>query len=155
MVVKNGYNMFCASENIFLSFIIPCYNEETAIPLLYNEIIKNIEFIEGPVEIIFVDDGSTDATLKELKQLSSKDDRIHYISFSRNFGKEAALLAGLQACRGECIVMLDADEQDPLYLIPKMLEAVASGEYDCARCRRINRNGENLVRTFFSRRFYR
>ena len=143
------------SETVYLSFVIPCYNEEKTIPLLFNELIKIIPLIDRTAELIFVDDGSTDATLKELQQLSSQDTRVHYISFSRNFGKEAAILAGLQAARGEYTATLDADGQDPLYLIPKMLEAVVSGEFDCAGCRRMNRRGEPPVRSFFSRLFYK
>jgi glycosyltransferase involved in cell wall biosynthesis len=105
-------------------------------------------------ELIFVDDGSKDNTLKELEQLADKDSRVHCISFSRNFGKEAAILAGLQITRGEYVVVLDADGQDPPSLIPQMLEAVVSGEYDCSGTRRVNRTGEPLVRSFFARCFY-
>jgi glycosyltransferase involved in cell wall biosynthesis len=105
--------------------------------------------------LIFIDDGSKDTTLKILRQMANNDIRVHYISFSRNFGKEAAMLAGLQAARGTYTVVLDADGQDPPALIPQMLEAVASGEYDCAGTRRINRAGEPPVHSFFARRFYR
>jgi len=105
-------------------------------------------------EIIFVDDGSRDKTLNILRRLAGQDKRIHYISFSRNFGKEAAMLAGLQAARGVYIATLDADGQDPPSLIPKMLEAVVSEDYDCAASRRVNRTGEPPVRSFFARCFY-
>jgi len=133
---------------------VPCYNEEISIPAFYEEAVKAGKLINGQFEIIFVDDGSTDNTLNILRQLANQDARIHYISLSRNFGKEAALLAGLQAARGEYIVTLDVDGQDPPSLIPQMLEAVASGEYDCAGTRRVNRMNEPPVRSFFARRFY-
>jgi glycosyltransferase involved in cell wall biosynthesis len=110
--------------------------------------------INQQFEIIFVDDGSTDNTLRILRQLANQDARIHYISLSRNFGKEAALFAGLQAARGEYIVTLDVDGQDPPSLIPQMLEAVTSGEYDCAGARRVDRMNEPPIRSFFARRFY-
>jgi len=138
-----------------LSLVVPCYNEETVIPEFYTDVIRICETINKPFEMIFIDDGSKDATLKILRQMANNDIRVHYISFSRNFGKEAAMLAGLQAARGTYTVMLDADGQDPPDLIPQMLEAVASGEYDCAGTRRINRAGEPPVRSFFAWCFYR
>ena len=138
-----------------MSLVVPCYNEETVIPEFYTDVIRICETINKPFEMIFIDDGSKDATLKILRQMANNDIRVHYISFSRNFGKEAAMLAGLQAARGTYTVMLDADGQDPPDLIPQMLEAVASGEYDCARTRRINRAGEPPVRSFCARCFYR
>jgi glycosyltransferase involved in cell wall biosynthesis len=138
----------------YLSLVVPCYNEEISIPAFHEEAVKICMPINGQFEIIFVDDGSTDNTLNMLRQLANKDARVHYISLSRNFGKEAALLAGLQAARGEDIVTLDVDGQDPPSFIPQMLEAVASGEYDCAGARRINRMNEPPVRSFFARRFY-
>jgi len=106
-------------------------------------------------ELIFIDDGSKDKTLEVLRKLSKQDSRVHYISFSRNFGKEAAMLAGLRVTQGEYIVTMDADLQDPPSLIPCMLDAVASGEYDCAGTRRVNRKGEPVIRSFFARCFYR
>jgi len=144
-----------SSEAVYLSLVVPCYNEETALPQFYADAAKTCESINEPFELIFVDDGSKDATLKILRELARNDVRVHYISFSRNFGKEAAMLAGFQAARGEYTVVLDADGQDPPALIPQMLEAVASGEYDCAGTRRVNRTGEPLFRSFFSRCFYR
>jgi glycosyltransferase involved in cell wall biosynthesis len=143
-------------QGISLSLVIPCYNEEAAIPLFYTETAKILANIkpEYEFEFIFIDDGSKDNTLGVLRNLSSKDARVHYISFSRNFGKEAALLAGLKASQGEYTCTLDADGQDPPALIPQMLEAVASGAYDCAGTRRITRKGEPPVRSFFARRFY-
>ncbi|MCL2044358.1 MAG: glycosyltransferase [Treponema sp.] len=139
----------------YLSLVVPCYNEEAVIQLFYEQAIKTCTSINTPFEIIFVDDGSKDDTLKIVRQTANKDARVRYVSFSRNFGKEAALLAGLQAVRGEYIVTIDADGQDPLSLIPQMLEVVVSQGYDCAGARRINRKGEPPVRSFFARRFYR
>ncbi|MDR0553395.1 MAG: glycosyltransferase family 2 protein [Treponema sp.] len=108
----------------------------------------------GNFEFIFVDDGSRDATLDALRNLAAKDRRVRYLSFSRNFGKEAALLAGLRAARGRYVVTLDADGQDPPALIPQMLGMVQSGEYACAGTRRVSRRGEPPIRSFFARRFY-
>ena len=147
-------NRHISSDTIYLSLVVPCYNEETAIPLFYDEAIKVCTAIKKQFELIFVDDGSNDSTRRILRQIANQDTRIHYISFSRNFGKEAAILAGLQAARGEYIAILDADGQDPPALIPKMLEAVASGEYDCAGSRRVNRTGEPPIRSLFARSFY-
>jgi glycosyltransferase involved in cell wall biosynthesis len=142
------------SEKHTVSLVIPCFNEEEAIPLLYTEILKVFSNLKTELEFIFIDDGSKDKTLDLLHCLAQKDERVHYISFSRNFGKEAAMLAGLQAASGEYVAILDADGQDPPALIPQMLKAVEGGEFDCAGTRRVNRTGEPLVRSFFARRFY-
>lgn len=141
---------------IYLSLIVPCFNEEAAIPLFYAETIKTLSKIqpEKEFEFVFVDDGSKDKTLAILRNLAAQDNRVHYISFSRNFGKEAAIFAGLQTARGAYIATLDADGQDPPALIPQMLETVESGECACAGTRRVNRKGEPPVRSFFARRFY-
>ena len=141
-------------SRVFLSLVVPCFNEETSIPVFYEEAAKALASVNGQLEFIFIDDGSKDSTLKILRQLASQDSRAHYISFSRNFGKEAAMLAGLQVARGEYVATLDVDGQDPMSLVPPMLGAVASGEYDCAECRRVNRAGEPPVRSFFARCFY-
>lgn len=139
----------------FLSIVVPCFNEELTIFDFFketNEICKQINF---KYEFIFVDDGSMDNTLQILRNLTNQyPEFVHYISFSRNFGKEAAIIAGLQAAQGNFIVTLDVDGQDPPSLIPKMLEAVITGEYDCAGTRRINRSGEPPIRSFFARCFY-
>ena len=139
---------------IHISLVVPCFNEETSIPVFCEEAKKICVSINEQFEIIFVDDGSRDNSLNILRQLANQDTCIHYISLSRNFGKEAALLAGLQAARGEYIVTLDVDGQDPPFLIPQMLEAVVSGEFDCAGTKRVNRAGEPPIRSFFARRFY-
>jgi glycosyltransferase involved in cell wall biosynthesis len=139
-----------------LSLIIPCYNEEAVIPFFYADVISTFASLsmEKGFEFIFINDGSKDNTLNILRYLAEGDDRVHYISFSRNFGKEAALLAGLQAAKGAYIVTMDVDGQDPPSLIPQMLETVASGEYECVGTRRVTRKGEPLVRSFFARLFY-
>jgi glycosyltransferase involved in cell wall biosynthesis len=139
---------------VYLSLVVPCFNEEAVIPLFYDEAVKVCESVNKEFEIIFVDDGSIDNTLNIFRRLANQDNRMHYVSFSRNFGKEAAMLAGLQAAQGEYVATLDADGQDPPSLIPKMLETVVSGEYDCAATRRVTRAGEPPVRSFFARRFY-
>jgi glycosyltransferase involved in cell wall biosynthesis len=148
-------------EKLFMivSVVVPCYNEESTIHLFYDEMIRALkplmETKSVTPEFIFVDDGSGDLTRAVLRRLASQDVRVRYIIFSRNFGKEAALLAGLQKAQGEYIVTIDADLQDPPWLVPSMFEAVASGEFDCAGSRRITRKGEPPVRSFFARRFYR
>jgi glycosyltransferase involved in cell wall biosynthesis len=138
-----------------LSCVVPCLNEEAGVSLFYEEAVKTLAGIGVPFEFIFVDDGSTDGTLGALRLLADRDERVRYVSFSRNFGKEAALLAGLQAARGEYIATLDADLQDPPSLIPQMLDAVAAGGFDSAGCRRVNRKGEPPLRSLFARCFYR
>lgn len=144
---------------MILSVVVPCYNEEAAIRLFYEAISAMLRPLmeDGAVtpEFIFVDDGSGDSTRAALKDLAARDSRVRYIIFSRNFGKEAALLAGLQKARGRYVVAMDADLQDPPSLIPSMLQAVASGEFDCAGSRRVTRKGEPPVRSFFARGFYR
>ncbi|MEG1009293.1 MAG: glycosyltransferase family 2 protein [Clostridia bacterium] len=139
-----------------MSLVIPCYNEEESLPLFYDEICKvmNImNYIE--FELIFIDDGSTDLTLKLLKELNKKDNRIHYITFSRNFGKEAAIYAGFESATGDYIAMLDADLQDPPSLLPEMYKYILEEEYDCIATRRVSRDGEPPIRSFFARVFYR
>jgi glycosyltransferase involved in cell wall biosynthesis len=138
--------------------VIPCFNEEATLSTFYKEteaVLINHLKAGLTYEYLFVDDGSTDGTLRILQNLVQQDNRVHYISFSRNFGKEAAMLAGLQASGGQYIVILDADLQDPPSLIPQMLEAIISGEYDCVGTRRVTRKGEPPIRSLFARMFYR
>jgi len=142
------------ANKIYLSLVVPCFNEEATIPLFYSEAVRICTRINEPFEIIFIDDGSRDNTLNVLRQLKNKDELIHYISFSRNFGKEAAMLAGLQAAHGEYVVILDADLQHPPSLITLMLEQIKSGEYDCIVAKR-TRKGDPPLRSFFARCFYR
>ncbi|MDR0711474.1 MAG: glycosyltransferase [Prevotellaceae bacterium] len=144
---------------IDISFVAPCFNEEAALHRFYEEITRIASALNengqaSTCELIFVDDGSVDATASILRDFALRDERVRYLIFSRNFGKEAALLAGLRKARGRYVVTLDADLQDPPSLIPEMLAAVASGEFDCAGTRRITRKGEPAIRSFFARRFY-
>ena len=143
-----------------LSIVVPCYNEEATLPLFYEEMLIHItslveEGILGDYEFVFVDDGSVDSTASILRDLANRNDRVHYIILSRNFGKEAAILAGLQKTVGQYAVIMDADLQDPPSLIPDMFEAVRSGQFDCAGSRRVTRKGEPPIRSFFARNFYR
>ncbi len=139
-----------------LSMIVPCYNESQALPKFYKEISRvagecsNYEF-----ELIFVSDGSSDDTVKILEDLAEKDKRVKYISFSRNFGKEAAMLAGLERCTGDFMGFIDADLQHSPDLIPDMLKAVDGEGYDVAACKRVDREGESKFKSFLSKFFYK
>lgn len=137
-----------------ISIVVPCYNEEESIPLFYQE-MERIQFAE-PIkkEYIFVNDGSRDETLQVLRSLAQKDDQVRYISFSRNFGKEAALYAGLQTAKGEYITVMDADLQDPPELLPEMLKMIQEEKFDCIGTRRADRKGEPPIRSFFAKKFY-
>ncbi len=140
-----------------LSVIIPCYNEEENITFFYNEFIKNQSFFEEKemeFELLYVDDGSVDGTVAEVKKLHERDERAHLVSFSRNFGKEAAMYAGLQKAKGDYVVIMDADLQDPPSLLPEMFSYLSEG-YDSVATRRVSRKGEPPVRSFFARRFYK
>ena len=139
-----------------ISVVVPCYDEEEAIPYFYKEIYdiqKNMS--EYEFEIIFVDDGSKDQTLTVAKELANKDNQIKYISFSRNFGKEAAIYAGLSKATGDYVVIMDVDLQDPPRLLPEMMKAIKEEGYDSVATRRVSRKGEPPIRSFFARRFYR
>lgn len=137
--------------------VIPCYNEEDSIPEFYKEADRVLQEMNlyDKAEFVFVDDGSTDRTMKILKDLSEKDKRIHYVSFSRNFGKEAALYAGLTKASGQFTAVMDADLQDPPSLLPEMLSALQNEGYDCAATRRATRKNEPPVRSFFAKEFYK
>ena len=139
-----------------LSIIVPCYNEEESVPLFYQEAVKQETFFhekDVELELIFVDDGSKDKTVEEVKKLREKDERIHLVSFSRNFGKEAAIIAGLEKAKGDFTVLMDADLQDPPALLPEMYGYIEKG-YDSVATRRVDRKGEPPIRSFFARRFY-
>lgn len=139
-----------------ISVVVPCYNEQESLPVFYEEITKVAKTMpKVDFEFIFVDDGSRDDTLAIAKRLHKLDNRVRYISFSRNFGKEAGMLAGLKASKGDYVAIMDVDLQDPPSLLPEMYETVASGEYDCAATRRTTRKGEPPIRSFFARMFYR
>lgn len=140
-----------------LSAIVPCYNEEKNISYFYEEFIKNETFFREndlDFELWFIDDGSRDHTVEEIKKLAGRDKRVHLVSFSRNFGKEAALFAGLEKARGDYVACMDADLQDPPGLLPEMFKYLFEG-YDMAATRRVNRKGEPLIRSFFARMFYK
>lgn len=138
------------------SCIVPCFNEEEVIPLYYEEMQKVRKQEEGKIdfEIIFIDDGSKDKTLEVIKKLSEQDECIHYVSFSRNFGKEAAMYAGFEHANGEYVVTMDVDLQDPPHLIPEMIRSIEEEGYDSVATRRVTRKGEPPIRSFFARRFY-
>jgi len=139
-----------------ISVVVPCYNEQEALPYFYQEICGiSKQMLEYDFEIIFVNDGSQDKTLGILKDLSAQDTRVKYVSFSRNFGKEAAIYAGLSYSSGDYVVIMDADLQDPPALLPLMLKAIRNEGYDSAATRRVLRKGEPLIRSFFARCFYK
>ncbi len=142
---------------MLISLIVPCYNEEEAMPLFYQEAaVAQMEKSHGAeFEIIFVDDGSKDGTLRVARELHDADPRVRYVSFSRNFGKEAGIYAGLKAAKGDYVATLDADLQDPPALLPDMLDALLTGDYDCAGFRRTTARVEPPVRSWFARMFYR
>jgi len=137
-----------------LSLVVPCYNEEDALPPFYAEACRVLATMDIEAEFIFIDDGSRDKTLEILRSLASKDPRVHFVSFSRNFGKEAAMFAGLEHAKGTYVATLDADLQDPPSLLPEMLKSLKTEGYDCAGTRRVTRKGEPPIRSFFARRFY-
>lgn len=139
-----------------ISIIVPCYNEEEAMPLFYDEICKVAsEFKKVSFEFIFVNDGSRDRTLDIARDLSSKDKRVRYISFSRNFGKEAAILAGLEYSVGDYVAIMDADLQDPPKLLFEMYDGIKNEGYDCVATRRVSRKGEPPIRSFFAKCYYK
>lgn len=139
-----------------LTSIIPCYNEEAALHYFYEEMKKVMQQMEQvEFELLFINDGSKDGTLAVIKELAEKDARVKYISFSRNFGKEAAIYAGLANSDGDLTAIMDADLQDPPSLLPKMYQAIVEEGYDSVATRRVNRKGEPPIRSFFARNFYR
>ena len=143
---------------MLISLIVPCYNEEEAMPLFYKEasrVAAEMKTSHGAdFEFIFVDDGSRDGTLRVARELHAQDDRVRYVSFSRNFGKEAGIYAGLKAAKGDYIATMDADLQDPPALLPQMLDTLLTGDYDCAATRRTTRKGEPPLRSWFARKFF-
>ena len=138
-----------------LTMVVPAYNEEEALPIFYAEALRVEKELPGvEIEYLFIDDGSSDGTLEVLRDLHKKDARVRYVSFSRNFGKEAAIYAGLQNAAGDYVAILDADLQDPPALLPEMLQAIEEEGYDCVGSRRVTRKGEPPIRSFFARMFY-
>ena len=139
-----------------LTIIVPCYNEEENINAFYDKVSEvKADLNDVELEYVFIDDGSTDATLARIKELCDKDSAVRYVSFSRNFGKEAGIYAGLERVTGDYAVIMDVDLQDPPELLPGMLKDLESGEYDCVATRRANRKGEGFIRSWFARRFYK
>lgn len=139
-----------------MSLVVPCYNEKEAIPLFYKEIKNIAEKMKNELEIemIFIDDGSKDSTLQIIKNLSSNDKNVKYVSFSRNFGKESAIYAGLEKSKGDFVAIMDVDLQDPPELLIDMYHGILNDGYDCVATRRVTRKGEPPIRSFFARCFY-
>jgi len=143
-------------EKKLLSIVVPAYNEQESLPLFYDAIIEIEPKLNNvDIELLIIDDGSKDNTLSVIKELKKKDSRVHYVSFSRNFGKEAGIFAGLKHSKGDYVVMMDADLQDPPALLPEMLKYLESGDYQCVATRRVDRKGEPPIRSWFARKFYR
>lgn len=142
-------------NNYDISLVIPCFNEESVLPLFYKETTTVLQNENYQYELIFVNDGSTDKTLEKIKELSKSDEHVRYISLSRNFGKESAMYAGLCNAKGDYVAIIDADLQDPPSLLPQMMGLVKSGECDCVATRRVTRRGEPKIRSWFARRFYK
>ncbi len=143
---------------MLISLIVPCYNEEESLPILYDalcEVRKSEESDEKVFEFIFVNDGSRDKTADVIRSLAEQDKAVKYVFFSRNFGKEAAMYAGMEKAKGDYVAILDADMQDPPSLIPQMIKDLDSGEYDIVAARRVTRKGEPKIRSFFARAFYK
>lgn len=138
-----------------ISIIVPCYNEEESIPLFYKEIKEVTKQIKAKCEVIFINDGSSDNTLNIIRELSRKDKIIRYISFSRNFGKEAGILAGLEASCGKYVCMMDVDLQDPPQLLIEMYDEIKKGEYDCIATRSVSRNGYSFSRKILTKLYYK
>ena len=139
-----------------ITLIVPCYNEQEALPIFYRAAAEVAEGLpQYRFDFLLVNDGSRDGTLGVMKSLAAADSRVRYLSFSRNYGKEAAMFAGFVNARGDYVAVMDADMQDPPALLPEMIEALESGEWDSVATRRVTREGEPAVRSFFARMFYR
>lgn len=139
-----------------ISIVVPCYNEELSLPYFYDEITRVADIMkeQAEFEFIFVNDGSSDNTVKVFRELHKKDDRVRYVSFSRNFGKESAMYAGFRETTGNLVVVMDADLQHPPKFIPEMYKGIKEEGYDCVATRRVKRVGEPKIRSFFAMRFY-
>ena len=144
-------------DKALVSVVCPCYNEEAMLPLYYEAMLERVlkRLTHCDFELILINDGSKDGTLPILRALAERDKRVKYISFSRNFGKEAAMYAGLQHAKGDFVCVMDCDLQDPPELIEEMLARLTSGECDCVATRRVTRKGEPKIRSAFARAFYR
>ena len=138
-----------------ISIIVPCFNEEDALPLFYKEVTRVLNTMQCAYEVLFVNDGSCDNTLDILKEFAEKNEHVTYLSFSRNFGKEAAMYAGFCNASGDYVAVMDADMQDPPALLPEMVKILETGDYDSVATRRVNREGEPPIRSWFARKFYK
>lgn len=138
-----------------ISIIVPCKNEKDSVAPFYKELMNSLASLKTTYELIFIDDGSTDTTLDEFKKIKQKDRNVKILSFSRNFGKEAAMLAGFRESKGEYVATMDVDLQDPPSLLNEMYSLIQTGEYDCVGTRRVTRKGEPPIRSFFARCFYK
>lgn len=137
-----------------LSLIVPCYNEQEALPIFYKEVTRVVTDMQIEYELLLVNDGSSDHTLQVMKELAAQDEHVVFLSFSRNFGKEAAMYAGFCNAKGEYVAVMDADMQDPPSLLPDMMKILETGEYDSVATRRVSRVGEPPIRSWFARKFY-
>lgn len=143
-------------EKDLISIIIPCFNEKEMVPIFYKTMIAVMEELnQCDVELIFINDGSTDNTLDQMRSLAQADSRVHYLSFSRNFGKEAAMYAGLKHAKGDFVAVMDVDLQDPPNLLPTMYRTLKNSDYDCVGTKRVDRQGEPVIRSFFAKGFYK
>lgn len=143
-------------EKDLISIIIPCFNEKEMVPIFYKAMIVVMEELnQCDVELIFINDGSTDNTLDQMRSLAQADSRVHYLSFSRNFGKEAAMYAGLKHAKGDFVAVMDVDLQDPPNLLPTMYRTLKNSDYDCVGTKRVDRQGEPVIRSFFAKGFYK
>lgn len=141
---------------MLISLIVPCYNEEEALPFLYSALCDvATQEADREFEFIFINDGSKDKTSEVIRSMAQTDDRVKYVFFSRNFGKESAMYAGLQKSKGEYVAIMDADMQDPPSLIPEMIKKLDADEADIVAARRVTRKGEPKIRSFFARKFYK
>lgn len=138
-----------------ISLIIPCYNEQDALPIFYQEVTAVLSSLTYEYELLFVNDGSKDGTLACLKEFADQDEHVVYLSFSRNFGKEAAMYAGFCHAKGDYVAVIDADMQDPPSMLPQMIELLETGDYDSVATRRVSRDGEPKIRSWFARQFYK
>ena len=147
--------MATKTKKELISIVVPCYNEEEALPLFYKEITKVFKQIKEEYELLLVNDGSKDGTLQIMKDFAKKDKHVKYLSFSRNFGKESAMFAGLYNAKGDYVAIMDADMQDPPALLPEMIRILREEDYDSVATRRATRKGEGKVRSFLSQSFYK
>lgn len=138
-----------------ISIIVPCYNEEQALPLFYEETTRVLKQMNCDYELLLINDGSSDKTLPLMRSLAQKDEHVHYLSFSRNFGKEAAMFAGFEHAKGDYVAVMDADLQDPPSLLPQMMELIEKEAYDSVATRRVSRVGEPKIRSWCARQFYK